>query len=409
MRHPILKDRNRVLTYLVLWVMLALFQYIFVYRAFPGYTVMVMTATLIQNFLLAVMYIGAWFGLRYINLETQRTLQFVANHLIYLVVITLLWLSMSNFFDQMLLRDILPDYRIRTRPIKSMLGIFSYLLLISYIYLDAYYTSYMEKIENERKLHEILKESELNLLKSQMNPHFIFNSLNSISSLTMLDPERAQEMIIRLSDFLRYTVTASRDQLVTLEKEIDMCRAYLDIEKVRFGNKINFTFTVDPKSLLLKVPGMILQTLFENAIKHGVYNSLGKESIHFESRLEKDRLILCIENSFDPTSRPKVGTGTGLKNVRNRLNLIYDRTALLSTEVKESRFIAILNLPSGQTEAEITGEAPGNFERMKLINNLKPDLAFFDRRMSGLTGLEMLKLPFHLHKKQHNENKSPIN
>jgi len=345
MRHPILKDRNRVLTYLFLWVMVALFQYIFVYRSFPGHALLVLAALLIQNFLLAIMYIGAWFGLRYINLETQKTLQFVLNHLIYLTVITLIWLSMSNFFDLLLLREILPDYRIRTQPIKSMLGIFSYLLLVSYIYLDAYYTSYMEKIENERKLYEILKESELNLLKSQMNPHFIFNSLNSISSLTMLDPVRAQDMIIRLSDFLRYTVTASKDQLVTLEKEIDMCRAYLDIEKVRFGSKINFTFTVDPESLPLKVPGMILQTLFENAIKHGVYNSLEKECIHFESHLDNDRLILRIENSFDPASRPKIGTGTGLKNVRNRLDLIYDRAALLSTNVQENRFTATLNLP----------------------------------------------------------------
>lgn len=346
MRHPILKDRNRILTYFFLWVMVSLFQYIFVYRGFPGHGIRVLTAILIQNFLLAIMYLGAWFGLRYINLETQRTLQFVANHVIYLIVITLLWLSMTNIFEQFLLRDMLQDYRIRTGPVKSILGIFSYLLLVSYIYLDAYYTSYMEKIENERKLYEILKESELNLLKSQMNPHFIFNSLNSISSLTMLDPVRAQEMIIRLSDFLRYTVTATKDQLVTLEKEIDMCRAYLDIEKVRFGSKINFTFNVDPGSLTLKVPGMILQTLFENAIKHGVYNSLGKESIHFESRLDKDRLILCIENSFDPASQPKVGTGTGLRNVRNRLDLVYDRAALLSTDVQENRFTATLNLPS---------------------------------------------------------------
>ena len=345
MKHPILKDRNRVLTYLFLWVTVSFFQYIFIYRGFPDHALRVLAAVVLQNLLLAMMYIGAWYGLRYINLETQRTLQFVANHLIYLIIITLLWLNISNLFDQLLLNDILSEYRIRTQPLKSMLGIFSYLLLISYMYLDAYYSSYMEKIENERRLHEILKESELNLLKSQMNPHFIFNSLNSISSLTMLDPERAQEMIIRLSDFLRYTVTASKDQLVTLEKEIDMCRAYLDIEKVRFGSKINFSFTVAPECLPFKVPGMILQTLFENAIKHGVYNSLGEESIAFESRLEKDRLILRIENSFDPDSQTRVGTGTGLKNVRNRLDLIYDRAAILSAHVEENRFIATLNLP----------------------------------------------------------------
>lgn len=344
MRHPILKDRRRAFTFLFLWVLVALFQYIFVYRSFPAHMLLVLAATLIQNFLLAIMYIGAWYGLRYINLETQKTLQFVTNHLIYLVVITMLWLSLSNLFDQVLLRDILTEYRVRTRPIKSMLGIFSYLLLVSYIYIDAYYTSYMEKIENERKLYEILKESELNLLKSQMNPHFIFNSLNSISSLTMLDPVRAQEMIIRLSDFLRYTVTASKDQLVTLEKEIDMCRAYLDIEKVRFGSKISFDFQVHKETLPLKVPGMMLQTLFENAIKHGVYNSLGKESIHFESRPDGDRLLITISNSFDPDSQPKTGTKTGLINVKNRLELIYNGMALLDTKIEENTFTVTLNL-----------------------------------------------------------------
>jgi len=345
MRHPILKDKNRALTYLFLWVMVALFQYFFVYRSFPGHVLLVLVTTLIQDFLLAIMYIGAWFGLRYINLETQKTLQFVANHLIYLVVIILLWLSMSNFFDQMLLRDILPEYRIKTQPIKSMLGIFSYLLLVSYIYLDAYYSSYMEKIHNERRLYEILKESELNLLKSQMNPHFIFNSLNSISSLTMLDATRAQEMIIRLSDFLRYTVNASQEQLVTLEKELEMCKAYLDIEKVRFGSKISFDFQVREETLSLKVPGMMLQTLFENAIKHGVYNSLGKESIHFESKPDGERLLITIRNSFDPDSLPKTGTKTGLKNVKNRLNLIYNGTAILHTHIEENTFTVTLNLP----------------------------------------------------------------
>lgn len=345
MKHPILKDRKRLLTYFSLWLIAAVFQYFFTFPDFSAYTGWALINSLVQNYILALMFLGAWYSLRYINIETQKTSYIILNHLTFVIIITFSWINLCNLTDSLFLKNLDDAYRVKNPIIKWFIGIVSYLLFVAFIYLDAYYASYLEKIENERKLHGILKEAELNLLKSQMNPHFIFNSLNSISSLTMLDPERAQEMIIRLSDFLRYTVTASKDQLVTLEKEIDMCRAYLDIEKVRFGSKINFSFRIEPDSLPLKVPGMILQTLFENAIKHGVYNSLGKESIHFESQLEKDRLILCIENSFDPASRPKVGTGTGLKNVRNRLNLIYDRAAILSTEVQEDRFTAILNLP----------------------------------------------------------------
>lgn len=346
MRHPILKDRSRILFYFFLWATVAVFQFIIIRQAFPSQALAIGAACLFQNLTLGSIYLGAWFGLRYINLETQKPVLFVFNHTIYLITITLIWLSISNLVDSILLGDVIREYRIRTLPLKNILGIFSYLLFISFMYLDAYYISYTEKMQNERRLHEILKESELNLLKSQMNPHFIFNSLNSISSLTMLDPEKAQEMIIRLSDFLRYTVTASKQQLVSLEKEMDMCKAYLAIEKIRFGNKVEFTFDEDPHTLPLAVPAMILQTLFENAIKHGVYNSLNKECVHFRSQLVEDRLLLTIENSFDAEAAPKIGTGTGLSNVKNRLDLIFDKNAVLQTSVIDNRFIASLNLPA---------------------------------------------------------------
>ncbi len=347
MKHPILKDRLRVLTYFLLWLLVAVFQYIYVYPDFAVKAPLVLPI-LLQNLMLAFILLGAWFGLRYINLETQRTSQFVLNHLMFLIVIIGVWVGLSNFIDYMFLSNVIGDYRIKIRPIKVLIGVFSYLLFVVFLYLDAYYSSYMQKIETERRLYETLKESELNLLRSQMNPHFIFNSLNSISSLTMLDATRAQDMIIKLSDFLRYTVNASKDQLVTLEKELDMCKAYLDIEKVRFGSKIDFSFEIAPETLPVQVPSMMLQTLFENAIKHGVYNSLQKECISFSSTIENDRLVIVIENSFDACSQPKIGTKTGLKNVRNRLDLIFDKAALLETQILENKFIATLNLPAGR-------------------------------------------------------------
>jgi two-component system LytT family sensor kinase len=344
MKHPILKDRNRFLTYLFLWLVVTVFQYFYLYSDFSTKSFLPV-AIWIQNLTLASIFVGAWFGMRYINIETQKPYQFVLNHFIYLIIIIVIWISLSNLIDFIFLKEVINEYREKTKPLKVTIGVFSYLLFVAYIYLDAYYASYLEKIENERRLYEILKESELNLLKSQMNPHFIFNSLNSISSLTMLDATRAQDMIIRLSDFLRYTVNASKEQLVTLERELEMCKAYLDIEKVRFGKKISFDFEVQEESLPLMVPSMMLQTLFENAIKHGVYSSLGKETIHFESKEENGRLTIEIKNSFDPDSQPKVGTKTGLINVKNRLNLIYDHTAILETQIADNTFTVKLNLP----------------------------------------------------------------
>ncbi len=342
MKHPILKDRKRILTYLSIWLIAAVFQYFFTFPDLSAYSARVLLNTLVQNYILALMFLGAWYSLRYINIETQKTFYILLNHLMFVIVITFSWINLCNLTDSLFLKNL---NEAKNPIIKWFIGLVSYMLFVAFIYLDAYYASYLEKIENERKLYSILKEAELNLLKSQMNPHFIFNSLNSISSLTMLDATRAQEMIILLSDFLRYTVNASQEQLVTLEKELEMCKAYLDIEKVRFGKKISFDFQVEEGTLSLKVPGMMLQTLFENAIKHGVYNSLGKENIHFESKIEGERLFLEIKNSFDPTSQPKTGTKTGLKNVKNRLDLIYDGTAILHTKTEENTFTVTLNLP----------------------------------------------------------------
>lgn len=344
MKHPILKDKNRFLTYLLVWLAISIFQYFYLYPDFSS-KVLLAVPIWLQNLTLCFIFIGAWYGMRYINIETQKTYQFILNHFTYLIIILFGWISLSNFIDSLFLSDVITKYHDKTEPLKVTIGFFSYLLFVSYTYLDAYYTSYLEKIDNEKRLYEILKESELNLLKSQMNPHFIFNSLNSISSLTMLDATRAQDMIIRLSDFLRYTVTASQEQLVTLERELEMCKAYLDIEKVRFGKKISFEFEVQEETLSMTLPSMMLQTLFENAIKHGVYNSLGMESIFFKSVVENGRLLMQIKNSFDPTSTVKIGTKTGLINVKNRLNLLYDRTAILNTDITTNIFTVEINLP----------------------------------------------------------------
>ncbi len=346
MKHPILKSKNRILIYILLWIIPALIQFVLVYEAFPGKSRFILLGILIQNSTLAFMLLGAWYGLRYLNIETQKPAQFISNHLVYMLLIGLLWVMVSNFFDTVLIGNMANAYAQKVKAIKTFLGFFSYLLYVAYMYLDNYHTSFVDKINNEKKLYEILKESELNLLKSQMNPHFIFNSLNSISSLTLLDPTRAQEMIIKLSDFLRYTVNASQNQVVTLERELEMCRAYLDIEKVRFGNKISFNLEVAEEALVYKIPSMMLQTLFENAVKHGVHNSVNAETINFSASVLEGWLVLNMENSFDPDAAAVKGTKTGLANVKKRLGLIYGNQALMTAGANENKYIVNLNLPA---------------------------------------------------------------
>jgi len=181
----------------------------------------------------------------------------------------------------------------------------------------------------EAQLMALVKESELNSLKSQINPHFLFNSLNSISSLTMIHPEQAQEMIIKLSDFLRYSLSNKEEKLTSLQNEIGNINRYLDIEKIRFGKRLTIAMKGYELCSELRLPGLILQPLVENAVKYGVYESTEESVIEITCQCNSSALIVSIRNAFDPDFLYKKGEGIGLKNIRSRISILYNRDDLI--------------------------------------------------------------------------------
>ena len=197
----------------------------------------------------------------------------------------------------------------------------------------------------EAKLENMLKETELMMLRSQINPHFLFNSLNSISSLTISDATKAREMVIKLSEFMRYALSKKEDRTVTLETELKNLRLYLEIEKVRFGERLLLEEKFAKECLAVRIPNMILQPLYENAIKHGVYESTEAVSIKLEAKRVNGAIEISIINDFDPDSIPAGGTGTGLNNVRRRLELYYGHRASLQTQKGNNKFTAKLHIP----------------------------------------------------------------
>lgn len=191
-----------------------------------------------------------------------------------------------------------------------------------------------------------MKETELRMLRSQINPHFLFNSLNSITSLTVTDPEKARIMVIKLSDFMRYALSRKDDQPVTLQSELENLRLYLDIEKVRFGDRLSIEENIDPGCLRALVPVMLLQPLYENAIKHGVYESTEMVIIRTSVGFTEGFIEMNITNNFDPEATPAKGTGTGLLNVTRRLELLYGNRASLITEKEINKFRVKIFLPA---------------------------------------------------------------
>lgn len=200
--------------------------------------------------------------------------------------------------------------------------------------------------KREHDTAKLAREAELASLRQQLQPHFLFNSLNSISALAGSKPEEARKMIQQLSDFLRGTIKKDDLQLVSLQEELKHLQLYLDIEKVRFGHRLKTEVEQTEQAHLMMLPPLLLQPLVENAIKFGLYDTIGEITIRIVTLVRDNQLIIRIENPFDPnTSQPKQGTGFGLNSVQRRLYLLYARNDLLTTHQIENIFITEVKIP----------------------------------------------------------------
>ncbi len=206
-----------------------------------------------------------------------------------------------------------------------------------------------EQNENEkRKLdaEQLSRNAELTTLRQQLQPHFLFNSLNSISALAGSRPEEARKMVQQLSDFLRGTLKKDDKQLVTLEEELIHLQLYLDIEKVRFGHRLQTQIIKSEDILTMQLPSLLLQPVVENAIKFGLYDTTGETVIAVEARSENGMLVLEVRNPFDPvTSASRQGTGFGLSSIQRRLYLLFSRNDLLTTSQQSSVFVTTIKIP----------------------------------------------------------------
>lgn len=202
-----------------------------------------------------------------------------------------------------------------------------------------------EAQKRETMMNELSREAELTQLRQQLQPHFLFNSLNSISALTVSQPQKAREMVLQLSDFLRGTIRKDHQQWLSVEEELSYLKMYLDIEHVRFGHRLEVIFDVADEVNQMRLPQLLIQPLLENAIKHGLYGITEDVKIILHAFKEQNYLMLKIENPFDPEVAAPKGTGFGLSSVDRRLFLLFGRKDLLESKSVDSLFTVILKIP----------------------------------------------------------------
>jgi len=209
--------------------------------------------------------------------------------------------------------------------------------------------------EAERRVLESqvsTREAQLRALRAQLNPHFLFNSLNSINALVGSDPEGARRMCESLGDFLRRTLALGAREAVTLEEELSLVDRYFAIERVRFGERLQVDRQIEADAARCLVPPLLLQPLVENAVKHGIAERLEGGTIHIGAAVKEGALKLTVENEVDDDSVSKPGQGVGLENVRRRLDVVSARDARLDTSRENGMFRDTLTLPARPAPSE---------------------------------------------------------
>jgi LytS/YehU family sensor histidine kinase len=230
---------------------------------------------------------------------------------------------------------------------STLLGIGTLLYLLSAgVYYAAIAAEASRNAEaREAEARSLARDAQLYALRMQINPHFLFNSLNSIAALATVDGMRAREMCIRLSDFLRTSLGLGDRESLPLAEELALARSYLDVEQVRFGVRLQVSETVGPGCEECSIPALLLQPLVENAVKHGVAGMIEGGTVRLAVSRSGNEVVVEVENAFDPESEPPARMGIGLAHVRRRLEVRYGDRAHFEAGGRDGVYRVELRFP----------------------------------------------------------------
>jgi len=232
----------------------------------------------------------------------------------------------------------------------NLVNMSSIVLVWSLIYFSVHYMENYKKVEIEALIWEAaVKDFELKTLKSQLNPHFMFNALNSIRALIEEDPQSAQTAVTKLSNILRYSLKIDSTETVSLQDEMQTVSDYLALETIRFEERLKYNIDIDPKSACVEIPPMMIQTLVENGIKHGISKRTGGGNICVCTKVDNSKLFVQIKNTGHIDEKAMMNSkGFGLNNTRHRLNLLYGEKGLFSIKnSSDDEVLTEIVIPTG--------------------------------------------------------------
>jgi len=357
--HPILADRSRVLLYLSAWL------------GFGGLLAGVLAAygpaasvpwalafALPLGIVLGVESLLCWYLVRMLPAGEVPLGRLLGTWLGAGGVYVAVWVGLALGWAA-LLRVVADGWRSAApgtlTPLLLFAGSIGVLVAVLGHYMAAAFQRSREAEHRALELRIHAREAEMSFLRGQLDPHFLFNSLNSIAALIGTDAAAARRMCFLMADFFRNSLKLGARQTIALAEELQLAETFLAIEQVRFGERLRQRFEVAQETLGIAVPPLLLQPLVENAVHHGIAHLLSGGEIKVGARLRGSLLELSIENSCDPDRPSSRSTGLGLANVRGRIAAMFGPGARLDVEPGPERFRVLLLLPG--TDLKESGDA----------------------------------------------------
>ena len=341
--HPVVGDPKRLVLYLLGWALLGALLALPVVEpgrvSWPQAVLLLGPAAIVYGFVC----LAAWYPARALPLRGSRIAPIVLAHVLAAGLLSSIWLVLINVWASILGREDVVAPRTR---LFFAIGALLYALatLFHYLLAAAEDARRVEKRELEVKM--LAREAELKALKAQLDPHFLFNALNSISALCGSNPASARTLTTLLAEYLRKSLRVGQSESITLSEELELASSYLAIERIRFGPRLEFVQNVDERVRSYRVPPLLLQPLVENAVTHGIGQLLEGGVVQIDATREAEHVRISVENRCDPDRPSSSGTGIGLGNTRRRVQTFYGSNAKIDVVAEPERFRVAMTLPA---------------------------------------------------------------
>jgi Histidine kinase len=300
-------------------------------------------------FAYAFVCLSSWYVARSLPIATTWPSRILVSGGLAAIFSSAIWVALSRLWIAVLVRQAGVPPIAASRAHEGLIfgfGILFYLLSLAVSYLLLTFERSREADRRALEVQVWARESELRSLRAQIDPHFLFNCLHSISALTTADPPAARRMCLLLGDFLRETVALGGEARITLARELKLAQRFLDVERIRFGDRLDVELAVDPAAEARLVPPLLLQPIVENAVTHGVAHLLERGTIRIAASCTPQRVSVLVENPCDPDRPRRTGTGVGLSNVRARLKTLFGSDADVNASEREGVWRVELTFPA---------------------------------------------------------------